>query len=77
MAKCELCGEPMPVGEEMFKYHGYSGPYPAKPGPVYLMNPIEGPSEELAPIFQPRKTRRDLEGTRRLAVNKQGLMILD
>lgn len=24
--KCELCGEPMPEGEEMFKYHGYSGP---------------------------------------------------
>lgn len=23
---CELCGEPMPEGEEMFKYHGYSGP---------------------------------------------------
>ena len=28
--KCELCGEPMPVGEEMFKYHGHSGPCPAK-----------------------------------------------
>lgn len=26
--KCELCGEPMPVGEEMFKYHGHSGPCP-------------------------------------------------
>lgn len=21
---CELCGEPMPEGEEMFNYHGYS-----------------------------------------------------
>jgi len=32
-AKCELCGEPMPVGEEMFKYHWYSGncPNPALP----------------------------------------------
>ena len=29
-SKCELCGEPMPVGEEMFKYHGHSGPCPAK-----------------------------------------------
>ena len=28
--KCELCGEPMPVGEEMFKYHGHSGPCPTK-----------------------------------------------
>jgi hypothetical protein len=23
-----MCGEPMPVGEEMFKFHGYSGPCP-------------------------------------------------
>lgn len=23
-AKCVLCGEPMPAGEEMFQYHGYS-----------------------------------------------------
>ncbi len=29
--KCELCGEPMPLGEEMFKYHGYSGPCPKEP----------------------------------------------
>ena len=29
-AKCELCGEPMPVGEEMFNYHGHSGPCPTK-----------------------------------------------
>ncbi len=28
--KCELCGEPMPIGEEMFKYHGHSGPCPTK-----------------------------------------------
>ncbi len=27
--KCELCGEPMPPGEQMFKFHGYSGPCPA------------------------------------------------
>jgi len=25
---CGLCGEPMPEGEEMFNYHGYSGPCP-------------------------------------------------
>ncbi len=29
--KCVLCGEPMPQGEEMFKYHGYSGPCPKPP----------------------------------------------
>ena len=30
-AKCQICGEPMPVGEEMFNYHGYSGPCPKPP----------------------------------------------
>jgi hypothetical protein len=30
-AKCKLCGEPMPPGEEMFKYHGYSGNCPKPP----------------------------------------------
>jgi len=29
--KCELCGEPMPAGEEMFKFHGYSGNCPKPP----------------------------------------------
>lgn len=32
-AKCALCGEPMPAGEEMFKYHGFSGPCPKPPLP--------------------------------------------
>lgn len=30
---CELCGEPMPEGEEMFCYHGYSCPCPKPPLP--------------------------------------------
>ena len=30
---CELCGEPMPPGETMFKFHGYSGPCPKEPLP--------------------------------------------
>lgn len=29
--KCQLCGEPMPDGEEMFTFHGYSGPCPKPP----------------------------------------------
>jgi hypothetical protein len=33
VARCELCGEPMSSGEEMFKYHGYSGPCPKPPLP--------------------------------------------
>lgn len=32
-AICELCGEPMPLGEEMFKVHGYSGNCPKPPLP--------------------------------------------
>lgn len=30
-ALCELCGEPMPEAEQMFKFHGYSGPCPKPP----------------------------------------------
>jgi len=33
-ATCQLCGEPMPPGEEMFNYHGYSGPCPKEPLPA-------------------------------------------
>ena len=29
--KCSICGEPMPEGEEMFKFHGYSGDCPKPP----------------------------------------------
>lgn len=28
---CQMCGEPMPASETMFKYHGYSGPCPKPP----------------------------------------------
>lgn len=31
MPNCSLCGEPMPAGEEMFLYHGSSGPCPKLP----------------------------------------------
>ena len=31
--KCIICGEPMPEGEEMFKFHGYSGNCPKPPLP--------------------------------------------
>lgn len=29
--RCGICGEPMPPGEEMFKFHGYSGSCPKPP----------------------------------------------
>ena len=31
VVKCDLCGEPMPAGETMCKFHGYSGPCPKPP----------------------------------------------
>lgn len=34
VARCQLCGEPMPEGEEMFNYHGASGPCPKPPLPA-------------------------------------------
>lgn len=39
-ALCQLCGDPMPPGEEMFFYHGYSGhcPKPPLPKPAYPKN---------------------------------------
>ena len=33
MSKCGICGEPMPEGEEMFRYHGFSGDCPRPPLP--------------------------------------------
>ncbi len=33
MSNCEICGEPMPDGETMFKFHGYSVPCPKLPLP--------------------------------------------
>ena len=28
---CAICGQPLPTGEEMFIYHGFSGPCPTTP----------------------------------------------
>jgi hypothetical protein len=39
-ALCELCGDSMPPGEDMFKFHGYSGPCP-KPPLVKNKTPIK------------------------------------
>lgn len=40
--KCELCGEPMPPGEDMFKYHGYSGPCPKPMRKIYVFGGNSG-----------------------------------
>jgi|SRR6185503_894789 len=44
-AICKLCGEPMPPGEEMFYYHGYSGPCPKPPLPK-ADAPLPAPTQE-------------------------------
>ena len=45
---CELCGEPMPEGETMFKFHGYSGPCPKPPLPKKRPAWIEAAAKECA-----------------------------
>ena len=45
---CEICGEPMPEGETMFKFHGYSGPCP-KP-PLKKQTPTPAPAWHDEPI---------------------------
>lgn len=45
--KCKLCGEPMPEGETMFHYHGYSGPCPKPPLKKVALDPACIPKQEL------------------------------
>lgn len=62
-ARCELCGEPMPPGEEMFKYHGYSGDCPKPPLPKPA--PAAGEAERLASDLYARadEVEREVRGT--------------
>jgi hypothetical protein len=46
--KCALCGDPMPAGEEVFKYHGLSGPCPKPPLPKVRAAWIEAAAKECA-----------------------------
>lgn len=43
---CELCGELMPEGESMFKFHGYSGACPKPPLPK------KGPQTHLGKLLE-------------------------
>ena len=60
--RCQLCGGPMPKGEEMFKYHGYSGPCPRRtryddaPLPAHIqanLNKLKRDSDEARPAVKP------------------------
>jgi hypothetical protein len=42
---CEVCGRPMPPGEEMFRYHGYSGPCPIDSAALCPTCGVEDPAD--------------------------------
>ena len=48
VARCQICGEPMPPGEEMFKFHGYSGNCPKPPLPRHRPDWVVAAAKECA-----------------------------
>lgn len=61
MTNCELCGEPMPPNEQMFKYHGYSG---GCPKPPITSRPSPAPVQAEPSEARTRLKRVNGEGTR-------------
>lgn len=58
MSNCELCGEPMPEGETMFKFHGYSGPCPKPPLPIDTQPRLaDNDAGEIAVTFNGKELR--------------------
>lgn len=55
---CELCGEPMPAGEEMFNYHGYSGNCPKPPQQTREMSPEGHPITKHGPMSEEWKKEK-------------------
>ncbi|WP_291854769.1 hypothetical protein [Bradyrhizobium sp.] len=58
-ALCTLCGAPMPAGEEMFKFHGYSGPCPKPPKARAADTGVERPPTGPRSIATPPTRRID------------------
>jgi hypothetical protein len=56
IARCGICGEPMPAGEEMFMYHGFTGPCPVPPVESHT------PRMRAEPPTEPEATRKQVEG---------------
>lgn len=50
-AKCAICGELMPAGEEMFQYHGYSGDCPKPPLHILPKQTYEALESECARLL--------------------------
>lgn len=64
IAKCGICGEPMPQGEEMFRFHGYSGGCPKPP----LLQPYQSRVvSEKAELDEKLTKLRDFLGTETFA----------
>jgi hypothetical protein len=54
---CTVCGDLMPAGEEMFKFHGYSGPCPKPPLPkpdepesLYVVERLSADCKHWSPV---------------------------
>jgi hypothetical protein len=62
--KCELCGEPMPPGEEMFRYHGYSCDCPKPPLP--RPDPAQTLTDEILKLMLPFQATISLDREREL-----------
>lgn len=61
IAKCGLCGQPMPPDEQMFKYHGFSGPCPIPKAPK--SNDTKTGEAPVKPGYYWAKWRIPAEGT--------------
>ncbi len=61
---CELCGEPMPPGEEVFKFHGYSGPCPKPPKPAAFDEGVDAISKAISERDNLRTSMREIAAYR-------------
>ena len=71
--KCELCGELMPDGEEMFKFHGYSGPCPKPPLPQALTSSTQ---DRIAELERERDELSQMASDANLWAEKQGQLAM-
>lgn len=83
MNKCNICGEDMPENEQMFMFHGYSGPCPKPP----LLQPhqqrVVTEKEELDKKLSKLKSFFDtdifkrLDSEERVCLHRQAVLMTD
>lgn len=76
MTNCIVCGNPMPAGEEMFLYHGYSGKCQAPPMREWLDRPFKETSQIIVEHHIARVRREEMVGTRH-PVRIEGVVMSD